>query len=74
MPTNLRFPSVGKPVHIASQRLIRENPRLKVVYMSGYSAEIAGKDLPLVEGVNFLTKPFATEKLAKIVRHCLDKN
>jgi len=71
--TDLMMPD-GMTGNNLAQRLIRENPRLKVVYMSGYSAEIAGKDLPLVEGVNFLTKPFATEKLAKIVRHCLDKN
>jgi hypothetical protein len=29
-----------------------------VIYYSGYSAEIAGKDLSLEDGVNFLTKPF----------------
>jgi len=54
-------------------RLLRENPKLKVIYTSGYSAEVAGKNFPLEEGVNFLTKPFAAHKLAQVVRNCLDK-
>ena len=45
-------------------RLLQENPKLKVIYTSGYSLE---------EGVNFLTKPFAARKLAQVVRNCLDK-
>ena len=51
-----------------AQRLQKENPRLKVVFMSGYSAELAGKDTILSEGVNFLTKPFQAHKLAQIIR------
>ncbi|MGA2853059.1 MAG: response regulator [Verrucomicrobiota bacterium] len=54
-------------------RLLRTNPKLKVIYTSGYSAEVAGKNFPLEEGVNFLTKPFAAQKLAQAVRNCLDK-
>jgi CheY-like chemotaxis protein len=53
-------------------RLLKENPKLKVIYISGYSAEIAGKDFPLEEGVDFLTKPFASRKLAQTVRNSLD--
>src|SRR5260221_690207 len=56
-----------------SERLLKENPKLKVIYTSGYSAEVAGKDFPLEEDVNFLTKPFEAHKLAQDVRHCLDK-
>jgi PAS domain S-box-containing protein len=55
-----------------AQRLLAENPRLKVIYASGYCADLAGKDLVLQEGVNFLTKPFETQKLLKTVRHSLD--
>ena len=53
-------------------RLLRENPKLKVIYTSGYSAEVAAKNLPIEEGVNFLTKPYAAQKLAQTVRNCLD--
>jgi PAS domain S-box-containing protein len=55
-----------------AERLLKENPKLKVIYVSGYAAEIAGKDIPLEEGVNFLTKPFEAHKLAQTVRRQLD--
>ncbi len=55
-----------------AQRLLQENPKLKVIYMSGYSAEGVGKDFPLTEGVNFLTKPFQAAKLAQTIRTALD--
>jgi two-component system, cell cycle sensor histidine kinase and response regulator CckA len=55
-----------------AQRLRQENPKLRAIYMSGYSAEVAGKDFPLEEGVNFLTKPFQIAKLAQAIRAKLD--
>ena len=55
-----------------AHRLRQENPKLKVIYMSGYSAEVAGKDFPLEEGVNFLSKPFQITKLAQAIRARLD--
>jgi CheY-like chemotaxis protein len=55
-----------------AQRLLRENPKLKVIYMSGYSAEVVGKDFPFTEDVNFLTKPFPAQKLAETIRDRLD--
>jgi PAS domain S-box-containing protein len=54
------------------ERLLKENPKLKVIYASGYSTEVAAKDFPLEEGVNFLSKPFQAQKLARIVRERLD--
>jgi len=57
-----------------AQRILQENPKLKVIYMSGYSAEVVGKDFPLKEGVNFLTKPFQASNLAQTIRSCLDKS
>jgi len=54
-------------------RILAEKPRLKVVYMSGYAADVAGKTLQLREGVNFLQKPYSPLKLAQIVRQRLDK-
>jgi len=56
-----------------AEQLLAQNPRLKVVYSSGYSAEIAGKDFALEEGVNFLPKPFESRKLAEIIRNRLDQ-
>jgi CheY-like chemotaxis protein len=57
-----------------AERLLKENPQLKVIYASGYSAEVAAKNFPLEEGVNFLAKPFQTFKLAQTVRKNLDAN
>ena len=57
-----------------ARRLMQKNPGLKVIYASGYSAEVAGKDLALQEGVNFLAKPFLIHKLAQTIRDCLDKS
>ena len=55
-----------------AERLLHENPKLKVIYNSGYSVELAGRDFPLEEGVNFLPKPFGADKLAQTVRDKLD--
>jgi two-component system cell cycle sensor histidine kinase/response regulator CckA len=57
-----------------AERLLQEKPQLKVIYASGYSAEVAAKNFPLAEGVNFLAKPFQTFKLAQTVRKNLDAN
>jgi CheY-like chemotaxis protein len=56
------------------ERLLQENPKLKVIYASGYSAEVAGKDFPLAEGVNFLAKPFPVQTLAQMIRASLDRS
>ena len=40
--------------------------------MSGYNADIASQTLELVEGVNFISKPFEQSVLAKAVRNALD--
>ena len=52
--------------------LLQKNPKLKVIYMSGYSAEAVSKDFSFAEDVNFLTKPFPAHKLAQTIRDCLD--
>jgi len=57
-----------------AERFLKENPKLKVIYTSGYSVEAASKGFPLEEGVNFLAKPFGTRKLAQTVREKLDFN
>jgi len=56
-----------------ARQLQSEKPDLKVIYTSGYSAE-AGEGPALIDGVNFLQKPYPSGKLAKTVRNCLDHN
>jgi two-component system cell cycle sensor histidine kinase/response regulator CckA len=55
------------------RRLAASHPRTKVIYTSGYSTEIAGNRGELVEGVNFLSKPFSPRQLARLVRERLDE-
>ena len=51
-----------------AERLLAENPRLPVIYMSGYSHDVVGNDFPLVDGRNYLAKPFDLLKLANTTR------
>lgn len=55
-----------------ASRLLKENPKLKVVYSSGYNSEIAGSELELRDGENFLPKPFTTEQFLQTIRRALD--
>ncbi len=55
-----------------AERLLAEDPALKVIYTSGYSPGMAGKDIALMEGFNFLAKPYPPSRLASVVRECLD--
>jgi CheY-like chemotaxis protein len=69
--TDLVMPD-GMSGKALAQHLLQENAKLKVIYMSGYSAEVVGKDFPLKEGDDFLTKPFQASKLAQTIREKLD--
>ena len=55
-----------------ARQLLEEKPGLKVVYTSGYNAEIAGKELKLTDGINYLAKPYELERLFRTVRAALD--
>ncbi len=70
--TDLIMPDGLTGVELAG-RLLQDAPGLKVLFASGYVAQIASQDFLLVEGVNFLTKPFEAHTLAKTVRNCLDQ-
>ena len=54
-----------------AERLKADNPALKVLYTSGYSTDLLGKDLELQEGINFLQKPYPPSKLVQTVRTAL---
>jgi signal transduction histidine kinase len=55
-----------------AERLQKDDPALKVIYTSGYSPGMAGRDIALLEGFNFLAKPYPPSRLAQVVRECLD--
>jgi len=56
-----------------AERLQKINPELKVIFTSGYSPGMAGQALSLIEGRNFLPKPYPIGKLAHLVREILDR-
>jgi signal transduction histidine kinase/ActR/RegA family two-component response regulator len=53
-------------------RLQVPRPDLKVIFTSGYSADLAGRELNLQEGQNFLAKPSRPHQILAAVRRCLD--
>ena len=55
-----------------AEKLWAEQPKLKVIFTSGYSADIVGKDFKLEPELNFLQKPYHPQTLATTVRRCLD--
>ena len=56
-----------------AEQLRSQKPALKVIYTSGYSTDVLGKASTLIEGFNFLQKPYPSAKLAHAVRNCLDE-
>jgi two-component system, cell cycle sensor histidine kinase and response regulator CckA len=55
-----------------AEKLRSERPDLKVIFTSGYSADIVGRDFKLEPELNFLQKPYHPQMLALTVRRCLD--
>jgi PAS domain S-box-containing protein len=56
----------------AFEEMCRQNPRLKVIFMSGYSADAIHDSFVLIPGMPFLQKPFGPTILARKVREVLD--
>jgi CheY-like chemotaxis protein len=56
-----------------AERMTSERPSLKVVYTSGYSPGLAGKDIAVLQNHHFLAKPYRPTDLLNIMRVCLDE-
>jgi len=69
--TDMVMPGGVMGVDLA-ERLSSQNPRLKVIYTSGYSPGMAGRDTSVLAAHNFLPKPYSIGKLAQFVRESLD--
>jgi CheY-like chemotaxis protein len=54
------------------RRLRGKNPELKIIYMSGYSAEAALAETSQDLRTRFLAKPYATTALLQLIRDVLD--
>jgi signal transduction histidine kinase/DNA-binding response OmpR family regulator len=72
----LLLTDVVMPVGLTGQELAEKftahKPGLKVMFISGYSLQVAGRGFSEADGLNFLQKPFDDAKLARAVRRCLD--
>jgi CheY-like chemotaxis protein len=55
-----------------AERFWADRPGLKVIFTSGYSEDVIGRDFVVRPGSNFLQKPYQPDKLAAVVRDCLD--
>jgi CheY-like chemotaxis protein len=69
--TDLIMPGIMNGRELA-EALWLERPKLKVIFTSGYSADIVGKDFKIESDLNFLQKPYHPQTLALAVRRCLD--
>ena len=54
-----------------ADQLKKRKPALKIIFSSGYSTELFGKELAHGD-VAFLPKPYPPQQLAELVRRCLD--
>jgi PAS domain S-box-containing protein len=57
-----------------ADQLIRLRPKMKVLYMSGYTDNAVFHHGVLEEGVNYIQKPFTVDGLMKKMREVLDKS
>ncbi len=55
------------------QRIQHSNPKVKCLFMSGYTANVISHHGVLDEGVHFIQKPFTLQDMAVKVRETLDK-
>ena len=58
--------------HTLARKLVSKYPRLKVLYLSGYTQDSISERGVLDNGVNFLAKPFTRSALLAKVRSVLD--
>lgn len=55
------------------EQLRHVRPRLPVLYMSGYTANVIAHHGILQEGINFIQKPFTMDDLARAIRKALPR-
>jgi DNA-binding NtrC family response regulator len=55
-----------------AEHLLNQWPRLRVIYTSGYSPGMAGRDTEFLSHRTFIPKPYTIGQLSKVIRECLD--
>ena len=56
-----------------SQELLKQNPELKFLFMSGYSNEALDKYGNVSKNANFIAKPFKLAQFVTLVHTILEK-
>jgi signal transduction histidine kinase/CheY-like chemotaxis protein len=56
-----------------ARRLRENNPRLAVLFMSGYAEEAVGGEARSIPGASFISKPFSPDDLLRRVRELLNR-
>ena len=69
--TDIVMPDGMNGIELA-ERLRLISPSLKVIYTSGYLADVSRDDIPSRETDAYLAKPFSLPELARLVRRTLD--
>ena len=70
--TDVVMPGMSGPQ--LTDQLLHLYPKMKVLYMSGYTDNAIFHHGALEEGVNYIQKPFTIDGLMKKMREVLDKN
>jgi DNA-binding NtrC family response regulator len=70
--TDVVMPGISGPQ--LTDQLINLHPKMKVLYMSGYTDNAVFHHGVLEKGVNYIQKPFTIDGLMKKMREVLDKN
>jgi len=68
--TDVIMPSMNG--HDLSDRLSELRPAIKLLFISGFTADVIAQRGILDDGMNFLSKPFGRDVLARKVREVLD--
>jgi CheY-like chemotaxis protein len=63
----------GENGHELATALLEQRPELRVLYMSGYTAETISRRGILQPGIVLLQKPFSTETLGQKIREVFDR-
>jgi CheY-like chemotaxis protein len=55
-----------------AEQLLQDWPSLKVIYSTGYTIDFGNPDVRLVEGANFLFKPYDASALTRIIKRAFE--
>jgi YesN/AraC family two-component response regulator len=55
-----------------ASEILTQRPGLKVIFISGYTEHVMLQQGAIEKGLNFISKPFAMQSLARKLREVLD--